>query len=74
MGLDEGFFATASLAGGLFAAGFFFGAGLAGIGMDMPPCPACCAAAGADSVASATTLAAVNNLLFTAITGLNGTL
>jgi hypothetical protein len=72
-GLDEGFFATAFLAGAFFAAGRFFGAGLAGIGMDIPPCPACWAAAGADNIASAPALTAANNLLLTAMAGLNGT-
>jgi hypothetical protein len=71
--LEKGFLATAFLEGALFAAGFFLGAGLAGIGMDMPPCAACWAGAGADSIASATPLTAANNLLFNAIIGLNDT-
>jgi hypothetical protein len=64
--------ATAFFEATLFAASFL-GAGLAAIGMDMPPCPACWAGAGADSIASATPLTAANNLLFNAIIGLNDT-
>ena len=55
---------------GFFAAGFFFGAGffapgLAGIGMVIPGMCMLCAAAGVETTANASALAAANNFIFT---------
>ena len=60
--LMTGFFAEPLVAG--FFAGFFLAAGLVGIGIFMPGM-FICATAGADTEASASALAANNNMSFT---------
>jgi hypothetical protein len=58
-------FAGAFLAGGLFADDFFAGDVFAGIGIAMPGMVACCAATGAERIASASALDAIHNSVFT---------
>ena len=71
-GAETGFCAVADLFFGgdflttaFFATGFFLTAGLAGIGIVIPPWPVCCATAGAASDSSASALDAANNFIFT---------
>ena len=59
--LPTDLFATDFRAGTFFATLFFFAAGLAGIGMLIPGMFMCCAAAGAEVIASASALATANN-------------
>src|SRR6185503_2774910 len=75
-GLVAAFLVTAFLAGAFLANAFFFGTGffatgflaidllVTGIGIDMPGCPACWAAAGADRDKSATVLKATVSVIF----------
>ena len=74
MGAAVGFFVTAFLAVVFLGAAFLFtGAFLAvGIGMVMPPWPACCASAGADRGRSAIALTAANSFIVTDFLRLTG--
>jgi hypothetical protein len=58
-------FAGPFLAGVFFAADFLASGFLAGIGIAMPGMVACCAATGAERIASASALDAIHNIVFT---------
>jgi hypothetical protein len=64
--LETAFF-VALVAAFFWAVGFFLAVGFAGIGIVMPGMCMCCAVTGAETVASASALAASNNGVFTMI-------